>query len=218
MIVIITIVAVIFLVILLLLPSSKRPKTKIEKEPLSWEDTPDFVGKSHFKLRHKMSTDDTIQNTDCQVEKENIFVSSEVFAEDNQALDIDFPLENERLFTEEDLADEEEEIEYLFGKDAVLASGVEFDDLFKTKQVIENIIATPKEEQEAGKVLYENQNTILFEELVSKQKSTGIKISSLVDIHLSKLNDDNKKDSQLDATDSFSDEYKKFNINDFTNN
>lgn len=213
----ITIVAAILLVLILLF-GHKKPKNKIEKKSVSWEETPDFVGQSHFKLRHKMSTDDTTEKADCQVEKDNTFVSSEVFEEDNQALDIDFPLEMEKEFTEDDLAEEEEEIESLFGQDAVLASGVEFDDLFKTKQVIENTNSTLKEEQEAGKVLYKNQNAVLFEELVSKQKSTGIRISSLVDIHLSKLNDNNEEENKTETTDSISDEYKSFNINDFTNN
>lgn len=217
MILTVTIIAAILLV-LILLSGNQKPKSKIEKEPISWEDVPDFVGQSHFKLRHKMSTDDTTEKADCQVEKDNTFVSSEVFEEDNQALDIDYPLEMEKGFNEDDLAEEEEEIESLFGQDAVLASGVEFDDLFKTKQVIENTNSTPKEEQEAGKVLYENQSAVLFEELVSKQKSTGIRISSLVDIHLSKLKDNNDSENKPDETNSISDEYKSFNINDFTNN
>lgn len=216
MVLLITLIALILLVTIWFIPIDKPSPKKDEEKPILKKSIPNILGESHFKLRHKVTTDDTTQKTDLQHEKDNTFVSSEVFVEDNQPLDIDFPLEKEEEMDEEDLAEEEEELESLFGKDAELATGVDFEDLFTTKQVIEDKNSSLEQEQQAGKVLYENQHATLFEELVSKQKSTGVRISSLVDIHLAKLNEDNN--SNHDATTQTSDEYKDFNINDFINN
>lgn len=213
----ITLISVILLILVLLIPTTKQNKKSVEEKTISDENRPSILGASHFKLRHKMTTDDTTQKDDNQVIKDNTFVSSEFFAEDNQPLDIDFPLEKEEeMMNEADLAEEEEELEALFGQDAELASGVNFEDLVATKKVIEDTDSTTQEEQTAGKVLYENEHAILFEELVSKQKSTGSRIASLVDIHLAKLNEKNKA-PQSDAIAKDSDPYKSFNINDFIN-
>ena len=214
--IVITLVSIILLVLILLIPSSNKQSEKSIKEPILNKNIPNILGASHFKLRHKVTTDDTTQKDDNQLVKDNIFVSSEFFVEDNQPLDIDFPLEKEEEMDEVDLAEEEEELEALFGKDAELASGVEFDDLFRTTKVIENINSTTEEEHIAGKVLYENQHALLFEELVSKQKITGSRIASLVDIHLAKLNEANNIPQQNALTEN-SDSYEKFNINDFIN-
>ena len=212
----ITLISVILLIFVLFIPTTKQNNKSTEEKPISDEKRPSILGASHFKLRHKVTTDDTTQKDDNQVIKDNTFVSSEFFAEDNQPLDIDFPLEKEEEMNEADLAEEEEELEALFGQDAELASGVNFEDLVTTKKVIEDTDSTAQEEQTAGKVLYENEHAILFEELVSKQKSTGSRIASLVDIHLAKLNEKNKA-PQSDATAKDSDPYKSFNINDFIN-
>ncbi len=209
----IIIVALVLLALIWRIPTNTESPEKVEEKPILKKGRESILGESHFKLRHKVTTDDTAQKADCQDEKDNTFVSSEVFAEDNQPLDIDFPLEEEKDIDEADLAAEEEELESLFGKDAELATGVDFEDLFTTKQVIEDTNSNPTEEQQAGKVLYENQHAILFEELVSKQKTTGARIASLVDIHLAKLNEDNNPTPNS----SDSDNYKNFNINDFIN-
>lgn len=211
----ITLVALILLLTIWFIPIDKTSPKKEDEKPILKKGTPNILGESHFKLRHKMTTDDTTQKADCQDKKDDTFVSSEVFVEDNLPLDIDFPLEKEEEMTEEDLAEEEEELESLFGKDAELATGVDFEDLFTTKEVIEDKDSSLEREQQAGKVLYENQHTVLFEELVSKQKSTGVRIASLVDIHLALLDEGNN--SNQTATTQTSDEYKNFNINDFIN-
>ena len=215
MVLVITIIALLLLILIWCIPIEKTLPKKEEKKSIPTKAGASILGQSHFKLRHKMTTDDTDQKADCQDKKDNTFVSSEVFAEDNQPLDIDFPLEEEKEIDEADLAEEEEELESLFGKDAELATGVDFEDLFTTKQVIEDTNSSLKDEQQAGKVLYENQHAILFEELVSKQKTTGARIASLVDIHLAKLNEDNQPPQ--DAITHTSDDYKSFNINDFIN-
>lgn len=209
----IIIIALVLLALIWCIPTDTEYPQKVEEKPIPRKAGESILGESHFKLRHKVTTDDTAQKADCQDKKDNTFVSSEVFAEDNQPLDIDFPLEEEKDIDEADLAAEEEELESLFGKDAELATGVDFEDLFTTKQVIEDTNSNPTEEQQAGKVLYENQHAILFEELVSKQKTTGARIASLVDIHLAKLNEDDNP--TLSSSDS--DNYENFNINDFIN-
>lgn len=215
MVLLITLVALILLLAIWFIPIDKTSPKKEDEKPILKKGVPNILGESHFKLRHKMTTDDTAQKADCQDRKDDTFVSSEVFVEDNQPLDIDFPLEKEEEMTEEDLAEEEEELESLFGKDAELATGVDFEDLFTTKEVIEDKDSSLEREQQAGKVLYENQHTVLFEELVSKQKSTGVRIASLVDIHLALLNEGDN--SNQTATTQTSDEYENFNINDFIN-
>lgn len=212
----IILVALLLLVGIWFLPTNNETSPKEPEKSNSRKDIPNILGASHFKLRHKKTTDDTVQKPDCKPEKDNTFVSSEEFEEDNESLDIDFPLYEEEDINEADLIEEEEELESLFGKDAELATGVDFENLFSTKEVIESTNSSLEEEQQAGKVLFENQHALLFEELVSKQKSTGIRIASLVDIHLSKLSEDFSQ--QQDFLDQTSDDYNRFNINDFINN
>lgn len=211
----IILVALLLLVGIWFIPTKKETSKKELETLNSRKDIPNILGASHFKLRHKKTTDDTSQKPDCKPEKDNTFVSSEEFEEDNEPLDIDFPLYKEEDINEANLIEEEEELESLFGKDAELATGVDFENLFTTKKVIETTSSSLEEEQQAGKVLFENQHTILFEELISKQKSTSIRIASLVDIHLSKLNEENPNHDFLDQA---SDNYNRFNINDFINN
>ena len=133
MVLLITLIALILLVAIWFIPIDKPSQKKNEEKLILKKSIPNILGESHFKLRHKVTTDDTTQKADCQHEKDNTFVSSEVFVEDNQPLDIDFPLEKEEEMDEEDLAEEEEELDSLFGKDAELATGVDFEDLFTTK-------------------------------------------------------------------------------------
>lgn len=212
--IIIVLVALLLLVGIWFLPTDNETSPKEPEKSNSRKDIPNILGASHFKLRHKKTTDDTLQKPDCKAEKDNTFVSSEEFEEDNEPLDIDFPLYKEEDINEADLIEEEEELESLFGEGAELATGVDFENLFTTKKVIETTSSSLEEEQQAGKVLFENQHTILFEELISKQKSTSIRIASLVDIHLSKLNEENPNHDFLDQA---SDNYNRFNINDFIN-
>jgi len=89
--------------------------------------------------------------------------------EDNELLDIDYPLEydsDEPYGTD----DEEEETEEVEGTaQAALASGVQFNDLGNAVRTINRTKeATPKEKKAAGDTLLEIRQTDMFEQLVSK--------------------------------------------------
>jgi hypothetical protein len=89
--------------------------------------------------------------------------------EDNELLDIDYPLEydsDEPYGTN----DEEEETEEVEGTaQAALASGVQFNDLGNAVRTINRTKeATPKEKKAAGDTLLEIRQTDMFEQLVSK--------------------------------------------------
>lgn len=89
--------------------------------------------------------------------------------EDNELLDIDYPLEYDS--DEPDgTDDEEEETEEVEGTaQAALASGVQFDDLGNAVRTINRTKeATPKEKKAAGDTLLEIRQTDMFEQLVSK--------------------------------------------------
>lgn len=86
--------------------------------------------------------------------------------EDNEPLEIDYPLEYEPDGTD----DEEEETEEVEGTaQAALASGVQFEDLGNAVRTVNRTKeATQKEKKAAGDTLLEIRQTDMFEQLVSK--------------------------------------------------
>ena len=85
--------------------------------------------------------------------------------EDNEPMDIDYPLEYESDGTD----DEEEETEEVEGTaQAALASGVEFDDLGNAVRTVNRIEeATPEQQKAAGDTLLDMRQTDMFEQVVS---------------------------------------------------
>ena len=128
--------------------------------------------------------------------------------EDNELLDIDYPLEYDS--DEPDgTDDEEEETEEVEGTaQAALASGVQFDDLGNAVRTINRTKeATPKEKKAAGDTLLEIRQTDMFEQLVSKPDAretvTLLMNASLSAFHKRKDKEAGNTGSGRKAPDSF---------------
>lgn len=128
--------------------------------------------------------------------------------EDNELLDIDYPLEYDS--DEPDgTDDEEEETEEVEGTaQAALASGVQFDDLGNAVRTINRTKeATPKEKKAAGDTLLEIRQTDMFEQLVSKPDAretvTMLMNASLSAFHKRKDKEAGNTGSGRKAPDSF---------------
>ncbi|MDX9777123.1 MAG: hypothetical protein RBT40_14435 [Petrimonas sp.] len=128
--------------------------------------------------------------------------------EDNELLDIDYPLEydsDEPYGTD----DEEEETEEVEGTaQAALASGVQFNDLGNAVRTINRTKeATPKEKKAAGDTLLEIRQTDMFEQLVSKPDAretvTLLMNASLSAFHKRKDKEAGNTGSGRKAPDSF---------------
>lgn len=182
----------------------------------SKEEIPSFVGKSKTNLRQSEPNTATDLETEKAIEKAPIFVPSK--DSDPEMIDIEVPLEKVESLPEEEFnaEDEAEELEGL-GPDAVLASGVDFDDLIKTQQVIESPTATLQEEKDAGRVIYQSQKTDMFEQLASSGDSRiTLRISSLLDIHLKELAKEQQSEKELSLTQNKqldSQDFKDFDVN-----
>lgn len=166
--------------------------------------TEDIVGKSKFSLSHSLPEATTTLKTKKEIENPDIFVPSnekqssaevppdeldEAFSntppeEENEPMDIDVPLEYEDSETEEDPEPEEEEVEG--AAQAVLASGVRFEELGNAvRAVTHKEEATQKQKEEAGRTLLEMRQTDMFEQLVSGKPDRAAIVTEFMDAHLS---------------------------------
>jgi hypothetical protein len=133
--------------------------------------------------------------------------------EDNEPMDIDYPLEYETAEENEDEPeDEEEEVEGM--AQAAFASGVQFDDLGNAVRTVNKTDeATPEQKQKAGDTLLEMRKTDMFEQVVSgkpdaKRIVTDLMVESLADFH-------RKKDKEAGSAGNGKKAPDNFNIRDF---
>ena len=131
--------------------------------------------------------------------------------ENNEPMDIDYPLEYE---APEENEDEEETEEVEGTAQASLASGVEFDDLGNAVRTVNQANeTTPEQRKKAGKTLLEIRKTDMFEQVVSgkpdaKKIVTDLMAESLADFHKRKDKEAGTNGSSKKAPDNF-------NIRDF---
>ena len=136
--------------------------------------------------------------------------------EDNEPMDIDYPLEYEtEESNENETEDEEEETEEVEGTaQAALASGVQFDDLGNAVRTVNKTDeATPEQKQKAGDTLLEMRKTDMFEQVVSskpdaKRIVSDLMAESLADFH-------RRKDKEAGAEGTEKKVPVDFNIRDF---
>ena len=200
----------------------------------------DIVGKSRFDLsasKPLISKSEPLATTspksENQEEKPDTFASSneikrlaevppeeldEAFSdtppdEDNEPMDIDYPLEYEQADVNEDEPeDEEEEVEGT--AQAALASGVQFDDLGNmVRTVNRKDEATPEQKQKAGNTLLEMRQTDMFEQVVSGKPDAKKIVSDLMAESLSAFYE--LKDKEAGTTGSGKKAPDSFNIKDF---
>lgn len=175
----------------------QRKAKKDSVSPLQTEKKKDsdvsIMGESRYHICQSLPSDAMPQKTEEDV-KENLtegstFVSSEEYEGDPEPMDVDVePLEIEPTQVEDELDEEDEEIPEIFGPDAVLASGVSVDEMFQTNKVIEDTNATPTQEQEAGRILNQNQKTDMFEQIASGSSKRLDRIRELMYMQEKKYN------------------------------
>lgn len=220
---VITISATLLLLWILLYPTIMRlyhifhlGKKQMEKEnektpykPITSKKEASIVGKSTFTLSQPVPI------TATPVAKEPVIENDEhTFAteSDPAPMDIDYSLEREPD-NENNLNEDEEAIELkeMFGKEVCYASGVEIDELHKIKYVIESPEVTQSERQEVGRILYENKETEIVEQL-SSGKTANI-ISGLIDLHITLHQQEQGKPQEVKE----SEELESFDVNKFLN-
>ena len=136
--------------------------------------------------------------------------------EDNEPMDIDYPLEYEtEESNENETEDEEEETEEVEGTaQAALASGVQFDDLGNAVRTVNKTDeATPEQKQRAGDTLLEIRKTDMFEQVVSSKPDAKRIVSDLMAESLADFN--RRKDKEAGADENAKKAPDNFNIRDF---
>lgn len=136
--------------------------------------------------------------------------------EDNEPMDIDYPLEYETDEENEDESeDEEEETEEVEGTaQAALASGVQFDDLGNAVRTVNKTDeATPEQKQRAGDTLLEIRKTDMFEQVVSGKPDAKRIVGDLMAESLADFN--RRKDKEAGADENAKKAPDNFNIRDF---
>ncbi|MFV0537937.1 MAG: hypothetical protein ACK5M3_11260 [Dysgonomonas sp.] len=187
----------------------EKEKVKTPDKPITSETEASIVGKSNFSLSQPVPT-----TTTHMAEEPIIGDDVHTFATESDPvpMDIDYSLEKEPDNTEHLDEDEEAiELEEMFGKDVCYASGVVIDELHKLKHVIESPEVSQTERQEAGKILYENKETEIVEQL-SSGKTAGI-ISELIDLHITLHQKEQGKPKEIKE----SGELESFDVNKFLN-
>lgn len=195
MILTITILSTILLLWILLHPTMKKAyhifrlgQKQLEKDqkgepdkPVSAETEASVIGKSTFTLCQPLPTPTTPLAKEPEIAEDG-----HNFAEENDPapLAIDYHLDKEPENNEGEIDEDDEavELEEMYGKDVYYASGVGIDELHKLKHVVESEDVTQSEKQEAGRILYENKETEIVEQL-SSGKTASI-ISELIDLHI----------------------------------
>lgn len=171
---------------------------KQEKNLSQKVENSSLIGKSKFSLSQSTPKPAMDFKTEKPNKKEHIF-AAETVEEPNQ-MDIHVLLEKAEK-TEAEINYEEEEINIHLGKDAVYAGGASFDELMQIKSVIEKPTPSIKEELEAGKILYQNQETHMVEQLASGNQAILSKVSSLIKIHLEQYEKEQRDNvSETDET------------------
>lgn len=163
---------------------SKESEKHTQKTPISGS----VLGESRFDRCQSMPNDATLKENDENIENNskegNNFEPSNSEQEENydpEPMDIDVP-PLERIEPEEEENIEEEVLE-LFGEDAVIASGLSVEEMLQTNRTIENTDSTLKEEENAGRVLYQNKKTDMFEQMVSGNPVRLERIRGLMYLH-----------------------------------
>ena len=136
--------------------------------------------------------------------------------ENNEPMDIDYPLEYEaETENEDEPEDEEDETEEVEGTaQAALASGVQFDDLGNAVRTVNKTDeATPEQKQRAGDTLLEIRKTDMFEKVVSGKPDAKRIVSDLMAESLADFN--RRKAKEAGADENAKKAPDNFNIRDF---
>lgn len=155
-------------------------------------------------------TDEEKPSAEVPVEELDEAFSDTPPEEDNERMDIDYPLEYE-----EDSEPEEEETEEVEGMaQAAFALGVQFEELGNAVRTVNRKEeATPEQRETAGNTLLEMRQTDLFEQLVSGQPDRQKTVSELMAESLSAFHKRKDKEAGNSGNDKKAPD--NFNIRDF---
>jgi len=134
--------------------------------------------------------------------------------EDNEPMDIDYPLEYEPDNNAADEPEEEETEEVEGTAGAALASGVQFEELGNAVRTVNRTKeATPEQKKAAGDTLLEMRRTDMFEQLVSNKPDARETVTSLMAESLSAFH--RRKEKEAGNTRSGRKAPDNFNMRDF---
>ena len=194
---------------------TKNEEVKIEKskEMTGEEDEIDSIlGKSKFNLRQSTPNTATNLNNENPIEKESTFVPPP--EDEPEKFDVDVPLEKVESLSAEEFDSETEREDLESEHDAVVASGASFDELTHTNRTIADKQACETDKDEAGRVLYENQQTEMIEQVIARGAETSKTISTLIDTHLAmraqRLRE--QQQGQKDNEPAYPNDFKDFDI------
>lgn len=162
---------------------NKEVKTEKLKKTTDEEDEIDSIlGKSKFNLRQSTPNTATNLKNENPIEKESTFVPP--VESEPEKFDEDVPLEKVESLSEEEFDSETEREDLESEHDAVVASGASFEELAHTNRTIADKQASETDKDEAGRVLYENQQTEMIGQVIASGAETSRTISTLIDTHL----------------------------------
>jgi hypothetical protein len=172
------------------------------------QDSASILGKSKYHFCQWLPNDATNEKTVESIKR--ISEEDSTFVPPKKENDSGLPapeviLERDGGLTEE----EEEEIKELFGKDAAIACGVSVEEMFRTGKVIENRQSPAGEEENAGKILYENRGTDVFEQPDNRERLERIR--SLMFLHEKKY----ELTGISETSETKNTDYTNFDITDF---
>ena len=182
----------------------QRPASAKKSRPIKAE-TPSIVGKSKWEPGHRGTKAASDLESENPKEKEHIFAPES--GEESPLMDMDYPLEKEEAEGEVNL--DEEETELSVENDADCASGASYEELMHTNRTIVNEEAPKEDKEEAGRVLYENEKTEMFQQVVASSEETASVITSLIDVHLAMRAERLRKEQEV----TYPDDLKDFDIN-----
>mgnify|MGYP001431409909 FL=1 len=155
---------------------------KPKKMTMEEDEIHSILGKSKFNLRQSTPNTATNLKEKNPIEKESTFVSPK--ESEPEKFDVDVPLKKVEYLSAEEFDSETEREELESEHDAVLASGASYDELVHTNRTIADKQASDADKDEAGRVLYENQQTEMIEQVIANGAETSRTISTLIDVHL----------------------------------
>ena len=178
-----------------------------KKEPPIRKEIPSIVGKSKFNPGQSRTKAATDLESEKAIEKVSTFVPPT--DSDPQIKDVEVSLEKIENLSEEEFDEEAEQEELEIGRDALQASGVSFDELITTGNIIHKDKPSDEEKDTAGQILYENQSTEIVEQICSKDEATLAKVNTLIHLHMRKYNLETEEKADFPE----SQEFKNFDIN-----
>lgn len=186
----------------------KEPAPKTEESSDRRSQIPSIIGKSKTKLGHDRTKTATTSENEKVIEKESTFASAtgeEIVPMD----DIDIPLEKVEIVSEEEFDADKETVGLEIEKGAILASGASYDELMNAGEIVTKKQPTDEEKDEAGRILHENRNTGLFEQMMAGSEKLSHSIASVIEFHLSRR----AKEMTEPQTTDYPDDFGSFDIN-----